>query len=181
MYINPTDHLPDSPLLAIAGVWSEFDLDYLLDDELPYWFLMAVSTPLFEDNDSRQRFVEFYYDFLEFIEAIFFYSKSRNLALKRKLAIRSKLMDGELLQSNLPRRLAAKDVARPMRVICQFCQRYALTDAKKELADCFESVMVYEGRFKEVIFKENIFRLYNNLACLLEGGYLVSRSKMGHL
>lgn len=176
---EPNDWLPDHPLLAVAGVWKEFDLDYLLDDELPYWFLMAVSTNLYEDTDDRQRLVEFFYDFLEFIESMFFFNKSRNIAKKRKVTVKPMSKDAELFQSNLPRRLKAKDVARPMPVIVLFCQRYTFRAAKKELADCFESVIAYEGRFKDAIFKENIFRLYNYLACLLEAGYLLCRSKLG--
>jgi hypothetical protein len=173
MIKEPKDFLPDQPVLCIDEVWNDFDLEYLMDDEMPYWFLMAVSTEVFEDNEDRRQFVEFFYDFMEYLEAIYFFSLSRSTRMKRKLAARRKIGDGDLLKGNLPRRLTAKDVARPKVVITGFCQRYVLAYAKKELSNCFESVILYEGRFKEMTFKGNIFRLYSSLDCLLEAGYLL--------
>ncbi len=173
MIKEPKDFLPDQPLLGIDEVWKDFDLDYLMDDELPYWLLMGVSTEVFEDNEDRRQFVEFFYDFMEYLKAIYFFSLSRSTRMKKKLIAMQKTGDEVLMKCNLPRRLTAKDVARPKAVITEFCQRYVLAYAKKELANCFESVMLYEGRFKEIIFKENIFRLYSNLDCLLEAGYLL--------
>ena len=170
---EPRDFLPDHPLLGIDEVWKDFDLDYLMDEELPYWFLMAVSTEVFEDNENRRQFVEFFYDFLEYLEAIYFFSESRSARMKKKLAARRKSGDEVLLKCNLPRRLTAKEVARPKAVITGFCNRYLLIYAKKELENCFESIILYEGRFKDIIYKENIFRLYSSLACLLEAGYLL--------
>ena len=167
------DFLPDQPVMGIDEVWKDFDLDYLMDDELPYWFLMAVSTEVYEDNEDRQQFVEFFYDFMEYLEAIYFFSLSRSARMKRMLAFRRKIGDEDLLKCNLPRRLTTKGVARPKAVISRFCEQYDLGYAKKELANCFESVMLYEGRFKDIIFKENIFRLYSSLDCLLEAGYLL--------
>jgi len=173
MFKEPKDFLPDQPLLGIDEVWDDFDLDYLMDEELPYWFLMAVSTEVFEDNEDRRQFVEFFYDFMEYLEAIYFFNLSRSGRMKRRLALLRKLGDELLLKSNQPRRLSAKEVARPKAVITKFCQRYVLAYGKRKLANCFEAVILYDGRFKDVIFKENIFRLYCSLDCLLEAGYLL--------
>jgi len=175
---EPIEYLPKEPLSAIERVWKDVDLDYVLDDELSIWLYMAIASKTgnygpYDDCDDRATMADFFYDFLLYVEALYFYNQEGDPSPKKRKK-RSNALGPSWPECNQPRRLSQEQLKDTLGVVQDFFKKYPIGQARKEWSDFYEAVQLYEGRFKELVFKTNIFRMYTSLSCLLEAGYLLT-------
>jgi len=158
---RPIDYLPKNPHKAIREVWCEMDLDTILDD-LEY-----------EDAEQRENFVDFYFQLLFFVEAIYFYNKVRDKKKMEHYERASQETKDFMDSINQRRKLTEKTTLNPVLVIVQFCELFSIKFVRIELWDFFDAVQTYEGHFKDFIEKEDVSHLYLNLLTLAEAANVI--------
>jgi hypothetical protein len=175
---RPIDYISQDPIRALKEVFDEVNLDYILD-ELPFWFYMALSSKWSEYKHGKQRrnFIEFYHELTYFIEAMYFFNKSKNTDEVKQIDELPDQTKDFIYKNNLPRNLSEAQTANPLPLIRTFCRIYPLTYIRIELWHFLIAGGTYQGRFTENIFKENVYNYYLNLLCLVEVGYILTKKQ----
>lgn len=160
----PWDYVQENPLISIKEVYENISLDYMLF-ELTYWLFMAVSNPstIYDIPNDRINLVEFVYDLRYFLQALCKYG-----SLEGKY---------ELSHYNVAEELSNEELENPFPLIMQFYETYSMPYLRNELLHFLESVTSYRGKFEEHVDQIGFINLYANLLCLLDGGYLIFKTK----
>jgi hypothetical protein len=177
--LRAIDHLPRSPLAALEDVWKEEDISHFIHGEITIWFYMALSndTAIYVDDDgeSRIQFIEFFADLLPIIEASYCYDQMSLYQTKHRAwpdakqlttAIREKT-DGDYSCIYL----TENEMIDPRQVMVNFCIKYPIDYARRELWDFLQAAESYSGPFRAQVSKYYFSDYYLKLLTIVEISY----------
>lgn len=177
--LRAIDHLPSSPLTALEEAWKEEDLHHFIHGEITIWFYMALSNDgaiyVDDDGESRAELVEFFADLLPIIEATYCYNqmslyhtKHRNWPDVKQLtnAIKEDT-DGDQSCTYL----TDNEMIDPRQVMVNFCIKYPIEYARRELWDFLQGAESYTGPFRAQVSKFFFSEHYMKLLTMVEASY----------
>jgi hypothetical protein len=180
---RPIDYLPDRPLNTLQGLWKEENIRQLIHGELTFWFYMALSNDcaapyVDDDGEGRATFIEFYSDLLPVIEASYcqamLYSADKKSGassdVKKLTALINEHMDDDYSFIYI----SEKEMLDPRQVMINFCLRYPIDYARRELWDFFEAASSYGGRFRKQVSVYHFSETYMKLLTIVESAYAIA-------
>jgi hypothetical protein len=170
------DHLPERPFHALEEAWDENEM-YLSDThhDLQLWFSMALGHEgsVYNDLEDRAPFIQFYNDFLPFVEALYFLREAAILTRDNRDSD-FKAITQSFIKSRERNWLSEDQFTNLYAPVANFCCKYELSYIRTELWDFFDAVQYYLGPLQTRLNRSSIHKFYGLLLCVSEAAYVIT-------
>jgi hypothetical protein len=157
----------EAPLTVIAEVFKSESLTYL-SDQLHGWLQIALSadSSVYDEGTQRGKLLTFEDQLSVLIEALFVLNTQAQ-----------KIEAKGILQTDRIRLLTEDQVANPMQVIASFFQQFPIVYVNRELNDCLEASMCFDGEYPGNMSKLDALNTYRNILCLIKSANCLLNQK----
>jgi hypothetical protein len=163
------EYVYEAPLTVIAEVFKSESLIYL-NDLLNAWLKIVLSadSSVYDEGEQRGQLLYFKDQLSVFVEALYIINRQNIEKVKN---------EREISQIDTTSLLTQAQIANPMQVIASFFQHFHMAYIKRELNDCLEASMCFDGEYPANISKLDALYTYRNILCLIKSAHSLLNQK----